>query len=431
MVTRQPSLRYPFYVLALLLSAYVISYMDRIALSLMVDPIRRDLGLSDLRMSLLIGFGFVLLYTTIGIPLGRLADVVNRPRLIVAGMIVWCAATVACGFATGFVTLLLARLFVGLGEATLSPASYSLIGTYFPRERMALAISIYTLGITFGGGLATYTVGLIAQAVAQVSVFGLPPGTGGWRTAFVIVGCVGVPVILLMLTVREPRASAGPGTAAPSLREAWRYLRDNGRAYGLILGGYAVMAMTSLGAVLWGPTYFIRLHGMTPVEVGAMFGTAMGIGGTAGLLAGGWLADRLFARGTLDASPRTVVLSLLLQTPLFLLVYLSSDTAIARLALYPAIFAMLLQGGVQGATIQLVAPERMRGLIVGVYLMLTNVVGMALGPWLVALLNEAAFGGPSGIGRSLAVVSAASSLGGAAMIVLGLPAFRRLAAQTA
>ncbi len=425
------SLKYPLYVLALLLAAYVISYMDRIALSLMVDPIRQDLQLSDLSISLLIGLAFVLLYTSAGIPLGRLADTWHRPRLIIFGMVLWCAATSACGLATGFTSLLVARILVGFGEATLSPASYSLIASYFPRERLALAISLYMLGITFGGGLATYLVGTITSLVSDVSLFGLPPGTDGWRTSFVLIGLIGVPFILLMFTVREPRR--GPIVThdpAPPLREVIAHLRNNFATYGALLTGYAVMAMASLGVVLWGPTYFIRVHGLEQAEVGTLFGIAMGICGTLGLLTGGWLADRIYARGTKDASPRIVIVSLLLQTPLFLAVYLTRDTQIAKLLLIPAMFAMLLQGGLQGASLQLITPERMRGLVIAIYLMMTNVVGMAFGPFVIALLSEQLYGGDAGIGRSLATVTAVSSLSAAAMIYYGLPAFRRLAART-
>lgn len=429
MTAKPARLVYPFYILALLLAAYVISYMDRIALSLMVDPIRQDLGLSDTRISLLIGFAFVLLYTTAGIPLGRMADVGNRPQLIIFGMILWCAATAACGLATGFTSLLIARVLVGFGEATLSPASYSLIGSYFPRERLGFAVSLYMLGITFGGGLATYIVGTVSGAAADLSLFGLSPGTDGWRTAFIIVGMLGIPFILLMLTVREPRRSAVIAPVpAPSLAEVRAHIGDNLTAYGLLLGGFAIMAISSLGFVLWGPTYFIRIHGMTQSEVGALFGLTMGVCGTAGLLIGGWLADRFYARGTVDAAPRIVIVSLILQTPLFIAVYLAPDAGTAKFVLVPAVFAMLLQGGLQGASIQIVAPERMRGLIVAIYLMMTNVVGMAIGPFVIAQLGEHFFGGPTGIGVSLAVVSSVSSLAAAAMIAAGLPAFRRLVA---
>lgn len=422
---------YARYVLLLLLLAYLVSYMDRIALSILVQPIQQDLALSDTKVSLLIGLAFVLLYSTMGVPLGRLADRGNRPLLIAAGMMVWCAATVACGFATGFASLLAARILVGLGEATLSPSSYSLIASYFPRERLATATSVYSLGVTFGGGLATYAVASISGLAADLHL--LPDGgTGAWRTSFVLVGLMGLPVLLLFATVREPRrhASAAARVSSPPVAEVARHIRANADGYGLVLGGYVVMAISSLGIVLWGPTFYARVHGFSTAAIGSTFGLAMAVFGTAGLLLGGWLVDRLFARGRVDAAPRVVIGSLLLQTPLFAALYLVPDARMAEGLLYPAVFAMLLQGGLQGASIQLIAPERMRGVIVALFLMAANIIGMALGPLLIAQVGEA-FGGGRGIGPALAIVTVATSLGGAALIAAGLGAFRRMAKDAA
>lgn len=418
---------YARYVLVVLLLAYLVSYMDRIALSILVGPIQRDLALSDTKVSLLIGLAFVLLYSTMGVPLGRLADRGNRPLLIAAGMTIWCAATAASGFATGFASLLLARILVGLGEATLSPSSYSLIASYFPRERLATATSVYSLGVTFGGGLATYAVATISGLAADLHLLA-DGGTGAWRTSFVLVGLMGLPVLALVATLKEPRRHLTPEARAdsPPVTEVARHLRDNKDAYGLVIGGYVVMAIASLGIVLWGPTYYARVHGLSTAQIGSGFGIAMAVFGTAGLLLGGWLSDRWFARGRVDAAPRVVIASLLLQTPLFAALYLVRDADVARWLLYPAVFAMLLQGGLQGASIQLIAPPRMRGVIVALFLMAANIIGMALGPLLIAQATEA-FGGGRGIGPALALVTVVTSLGGAAMIAAGLPAFRRLA----
>ena len=428
---RTKSTAYSYYVLGVLLAAYIIAFMDRIALSLAVDPIRSDLGLSEVQISLLIGLAFVMLYTTAGVVLGRLADTGNRPLLIIVGMILWCAATSASGLATGFGSLLLARILVGLGEATLSPTSYSLISSYFPPAQLALATSVYTLGITLGSGLATYIVGMVVAHSDALNIFSMPDSTGGWRAGFVLIGLIGLPFILLMFTVREPRRTGESNEGeAPSLPAVAVHIRDNIGAYGFILGGYAIMAMASVGVVFWGPTYFMRVHGMAQADVGALFGVGMGLCGTAGLLAGGWLADRLFARSVIDAAPRIVMASLAIQIPLFALVYLSSDGVVAARTLVPGLFVMLVQGGLQGATIQLLAPRRMRGLIVAIYFMMANIVGMAIGPFLTAFLTEKVFDDPLEIGTSLAVITAASSLVAIALIWKGLPAYRRLATQT-
>ncbi|MGB3626233.1 MAG: MFS transporter [Henriciella sp.] len=428
---RKKTPAYSWYVLILLLAAYVVAFMDRIALSLAVDPIRTDLNLTEVQISLLIGLAFVLLYTTAGIVLGRFADTGNRPRLIIIGMIVWCAATSASGLATGFATLLAARVLVGLGEATLSPASYSLISSYFPPTRLALATSVYTLGITLGSGIATWLVGMIVENSDKLNFFDVAESTDGWRAGFVLIGLIGIPFILLMFTVRDPR-SDGEDTdeAAPSIGDVLGHLLQNRSAYGLVLGGYAVMAMASIAIVFWGPTYFMRVHDYSQGGVGALFGFGMAVCGTAGLLTGGWLADRLFARGLVDATPRLVLFSLTLQIPLFAVVYLTGSGSLAAYTLVPALFVMLIQGGLQGATIQLLAPRRMRGLIVAIYFMAANVIGMAVGPFVTALLVETVFGDPSSIGTALAVVTAGSSVIAIAMITAGLPAFRALVSQT-
>lgn len=424
---------YSWYVLLLLLAAYVVAFMDRIALSLAVDPIRTDLNLSEVQISLLIGLAFVLLYTTAGIVLGRFADTGNRPRLIIIGMIVWCAATSASGLATGFAALLAARILVGLGEATLTPASYSLISSYFPPTQLALATSIYTLGITLGSGLATWLVGTIVEHSDTLNIFNVADSTDGWRAGFVLIGLIGIPFILLMFTVRDPR-EAGEDTdddeALPSIRNVVDHLLTNRAAYGFVLGGYAIMSMASVGIVFWGPTYFMRVHDYSQGDVGALFGFGLAVCGTAGLLTGGWVADRLFARGLLDATPRLVIFSLAFQIPLFAIVYLASDGALAAYTLIPALFVMLIQGGLQGATIQLLAPRRMRGLIVAIFFMAANILGMAVGPFITAILVESVFGNPARIGAALALVTAGCSVIAILMIVAGLPAFRALVSKT-
>src|SRR5882724_2725642 len=180
---------YAFYVVGVLLLAYILSFMDRTVLSLLIDPIRSDLGLSDTSIGLLIGFGFVLIYSTAGLALGRLADSGDRRLLIAVGMLVWSLATAASAFTASFASLLAARLMVGVGEAALSPASYSLIASYFPKHRLGLATSIYALGTVLGSGVASSLIGAVARLSAGWhSLAHINPGTGGWRFIFLIVG---------------------------------------------------------------------------------------------------------------------------------------------------------------------------------------------------------------------------------------------------
>jgi MFS family permease len=426
---------YAYYVVGVLLVAYILSFMDRTVLSLLIDPIRRDLGLSDTSMGALIGFGFVLVYSTAGLALGRLADSGDRRLLIAAGLTVWSLATAASSFTAGFSSLLAARLLVGVGEATLSPASYSLIASYFPKHRLGLATSIYALGTVLGSGVASALIGNVARLSAAIpSVGHFDRGTGSWRLIFLIVGLIGLPFVAFILTIREPRRSYVKGSdapEAPALSDALRELSRHAPLYAGIMIGYAIMTVASFTAVLWGPTYFIRLHGFTTGTIGSFFGLVMGVGGTAGVLIGGVVSDRLARRGIIDAPPRVVIGSLLTQALFFPAAFLTRNRVMAESFFAVGMFFMAFQGGLQGATMALLAPERMRGFAMSLYLLTANIIGMGCGPLFVALLTDRLFHDPASVGKSLAIVSAASSIAAVAILVGTLPALRRYLRESA
>ena len=203
---------------AILMVAYVLSFIDRQILNLLVGPIRRDLAISDTEMSLLMGLSFALFYTLCGIPLGRMADNRSRCGLILFGVLVWSAMTAACGLARSYWQFLTFRVGVGVGEAALSPAAYSLIADSFPRERRATAISVYSMGIYLGSGLAFLLGGLVikfasAQGDVHLPLFG---EVRPWQLIFLILGAAGVLFCLLLLAIREPaRRGVGAGVAVP------------------------------------------------------------------------------------------------------------------------------------------------------------------------------------------------------------------------
>lgn len=244
--TESNGLGYAYYVTIILLLAYTLSFVDRQILGLLVQPIKKDLQLSDWVFSIVHGFAFAIFYTFVGIFLGRLADRWNRRNLIVIGMAIWVVATAAGGYVTGFVSLFVARMFVGVGEAALSPAAYSMLADYFPPERRARAMSIYTSGVYIGSATAFIVGGLVIQATSQAGevVFPLLGSFKPWQAAFIFVALPGIPLVALMYTVREPlrrglqaRAAsakvAAPAdrrptcpmccaTSAPSCRCCWR-----------------------------------------------------------------------------------------------------------------------------------------------------------------------------------------------------------------
>jgi MFS family permease len=220
-----PSPAYAWFVVGVLLLAYTLSFIDRMILSLLVGPIRADLGISDTQMSLLMGFAFAIFYSLLGVPLGWLADRGNRKALIVGGVAAWSLMTAVCGLARGYGGLFLARIGVGVGEATLSPAAYSMLGDYFPRERLGRAMAVYSIGVPLGSGVALVAGAFVVRFVTEGAPVPLPllGALEPWRLAFLIVGLPGLLVAaLIALAIREP-ARRGPGAAAagPGEFTAW------------------------------------------------------------------------------------------------------------------------------------------------------------------------------------------------------------------
>jgi predicted MFS family arabinose efflux permease len=284
-------------VVLLLLLAYIVAVMDRQILSLLVQPIRHDLGITDTQLSLLQGFAFAITFTVLGVFFGRVADRGNRRNLIVIGMLTWCFATVACGFARNFTELFVARMLVGVGEAALSPAAYSLIADYFHPGRRGRAMGVYTLGTFVGSGVAMIAGALailstMGAAQVQLPLIGMMPN---WKAAFVIVGLPGIFVAGAMLLVREPvrRERAAAGTTSSTLG----FVRENFAILAAVICGLSLNALASFSLISWTPTIFIRLFGWQASAIGAAYGAILAVAGGLGILFSGWLADRMASRG--------------------------------------------------------------------------------------------------------------------------------------
>lgn len=416
----------------MLMLAYTVSFVDRTILSLLIPPIQQDLGISDTRISLLAGFAFAIFYTVMGIPLGRLADRYNRRNLIAIGITIWCLMTAACGLARNFWQLFAARVGVGVGEAALSPAAYSMISDLFPRESLGRAIAVYSLGLPLGSGLALLIGGLAIEAVADLPPLTLP-GIGtlsAWQLTFLLVGLPGLLVALLVTLMREParrdRLADHTSTAAPATG-LLGFLSTNRRTLAHHFAGLSLLVVIVYGATAWIPTYFIRSHGWSAAEIGYAYGIVFMLCGTGGLLAGGHLADRWWRAGRTDGHLRVVLLSVITMTPCFALLPLapSADLAIALLAF--ATFTSSLHGGVAGAALQLITPNELRGQITAVYFFIANLVGLGLGPTAVALITDFGYGDPQALGYSIATLAAVA--GPLSIIVLfsGLRHYRESA----
>ena len=422
---RAKSMAYPWLVVAILMVAYVFSFVDRQILNLLVGPIRRDLGISDTQMSLLMGFSFAIFYTILGIPLGRLADSSNRRGLIAAGLVVWSLMTALCGVARSYWQLFLFRIGVGVGEATLSPAAYSMIADYFPPERRATAISVYAMGIYLGSGIAFLLGGLVIQfAVAQGAVtLPLVGDVRPWQLVFVVLGGSGIVFSLAFLLVREPpRSGVGAGNSVP-FRAVVAHLWRNRRTVLCHNLGFAMIAFCAYGTAAWVPSFFIRTFGWKAGEVGIIYGLIVMVFGCLGILFGGWLTDRWLRQGKPDAALRVGIWAS--SIAIVGNVYLLANTGtLAAILIVPSVFALSMPFGAAPAAIQEIVPNQMRGQASAVYLFMVNLIGLGVGPTAVALVTDYGFANDLALKWSLLIVGGLASLAAIALLGAGLKPYR-------
>jgi MFS family permease len=429
-----PPSGYAWYVVGVLTFVYVFSFIDRQILNLLVRPIRRDLGINDTQMSLLMGLSFALFYTFFGLPLGRLADSKSRRALVAVGFAFWSFFTAGCGLAKNFAQMLLMRMGVGVGEAALSPAAYSLITDYFPPKRRATAISVYSMGIYIGSGLAFIIGGTVAGIAAKQDLWQLPlvGATRPWQVVFFIVGLPGVLLALLMYTVREPkrrdtrfvRNAEGRTVAAQvPFPEVVAYLRQNWFTFLCHNVGFALLSFSSYGSSAWIPTYFVRKHGWTEAYAGQVYGWVVTIFSTLGIVAGGRFADWLAERGYRDATMRTGLIVSLAWFPFGMLYPIVSNPYVAVALLIPSAFMTSAPFGVAPAAIQQMMPNAMRGQASAIYLFVVNLIGLGLGPTAVALMTDYVFRNDQAVNYSLLIVSTTAHILSSLLLWAGLKSY--------
>ena len=425
----QVNSRYGWYVVFVLILAYTFSYVDRTILTLMVGPIRASLGISDVQLSLLHGLAFAVFYTFLGIPIGQLVDRRKRTTIIAIGIMVWSIMTALCGLARTFTHMFLARIGVGVGEAALSPAAYSLLADWFEGKQLVRALSFYQGAIYMGGGLATMAGGALIALVPATSTT-LTGRLEPWQVVFIIVGLPGIFVGLWMLTLREPERRGVKGSDHQSIRQVLGHMRAHARAYGGLIVALCCASLMWNGVAAWIPSHFIRQFGWTPAEVGLRYGSVLMVFGTAGIISGGWIAGALREHGRQDSNLLLILLSALLALPLGIAAPLmpSADASLAVFALY--LYAGAMPYGGAAAAFQEITPNRMRGQVSAIYLFWLNLAGIGLGPTLVAALSQNIFGGDLGISRAMAAdVLVAAPLGALAIVLCRRSYCQTLAAR--
>jgi MFS family permease len=490
-----PPENYAWYVVIILMIVYIFSFIDRQILSLLVGPIKADLGISDSQMSYLMGFSFALFYTIFGIPLGRLADSKSRRGIVAAGLVVWSIMSAGCGLAKNYWQLLAFRVGVGVGEASLSPSAYSMITDYFRPQRMALAISVYGAGIYIGSGMAFLLGAVVVQFATErgpmdIAILGT---VRPWQLVFFLIGLPGVLFGLALFTVREPLrrglGKAGASHQAVPVSEVKTYVVQNWKTFLCHNVGFAMLSFIGYGAAAWIPEFYIRTHAWERGDTGKLYGMAVIIFGTAGIIYGGqlagWLTEGNYkgSRGrwtpaiaivaamaiiwpltltgwvnipnsnlligcfagslalffvfdrflcvlldktsTTDAKMRAGFYAAIANLPLGLAFPLVSDSTLSYAILCFSAFTIAMPFGVAPAAIQEMMPNRMRGQASAIYLFVVNLIGLGLGPSATAWCNDYVFHDPNMIRYSMVITGSIAGSVSVVLLWLGMAQFRR------
>ncbi len=435
-----PSSGQAWYLVFTLFVFYIFSFIDRQIISLIVEPMKRDLQINDTMVGLLGGATFALFYTLLGVPIGRLADRMNRKWIIAIGAVIWSLMAALCGMARNVVQLFLARIGVGVGEACLSPAAYSMITDAFPREKLGRAFSVYNMGIPVGSGAAFVIGGLVVAAVsAEGQTFTLPliGEVRAWQFVFIVTGAPGLLLPLLLLTVKEParRGLIKVGDAPPSqkvpLGQVFAFMWRSRGFFAPHFLAMAMMALLGYAVGAWLPTVMVRTYGIQPGLVGQVLGLSTMFINTLGIFVAGRLCDRFTVRGYPDAPiwvcfGTAIAVVATSSLPAFM------PTAVLGLTMM-CIAGFPFHGYVAMGpmAVNQVTPNQMRAQISAMYLFTVNMFGLGVGPFLVPFISDYILRDPMQIRWALLMVVAGAGTLAAILLWFARPAYRKLLAATA
>lgn len=424
-----PPERVAWYVIAVLFLLTLFSQLDRQLPALLVAPIRAEFQISDTAFSMAQGYAFAFVFTLMGLPLGRLVDRTNRRNLLIAGVVLWSVMTMLAGLVTGYAAFFATRMGVGIGEAVLSPAAYSLIADYIRPERRGRAISVFYLSYAIGQGAAFSIGALLLRSIPDTGIdLPLIGVHAPWRIAFLLAGMPGLLLAFVLLTVREPArrevtlgASAGNTIADDS---AVRHVRAHAMAYMPLFAIPSAMAIVGYTAMNWAPAFFARRFDLPPTSAGPILGGMMMAAGLFGTLIAGALGDRLVRRRVAGARlPLALAASaMLVPTSLW---PLAPQLWLSMTMLGIMMFGLMLGLACMPAIAQDITPNRMRGQVVAAYAFVAGIIGIAIAPTLVALLTDHVFRDEALVGYSLAVVAFPAALFGAIACWAGLKPYAR------
>lgn len=397
---------YAWYALALLMVVYILNFLDRTIIFILFPLIKKEMEFSDTQLALLGTTSFVIFYTLLGIPFGRMADKGSRTKIIAIGVIVWSLFSALTAYANGFWTLFFCRVMVGVGEATLGPAAISLLSDYFPPIRRATVTSIYSMGIAIGAGLAALLGGSLSQY--------------GWRTAFLVVGLPGIVLGVLVFLLREPARRTAVATDSNYTSSDWRRLLTN-KTFILLCLGYALLGLATNNLSIWGATFYSRLHKFDLPTIGFWGGVLTLAAGIPATLFGGAIADRFRTRQRGGRMIYGSMLSLI-SVPFWLLLIFTDSVPLILIANFVLLAAALGWLGAAAADATEIAGANLRGLAIAIYFFSVNIAAYLIGSNLIGFLNDrfGATGDPAKMRYALLVCPIACLLSGVVLLTGGL-----------
>ena len=421
--------RYAWFVVGVLVLANISSWIDRQILNLLVPAIRADLGVSMTQMGYLIGLPFSLFFGIAGFPIARWADRGNRRNIIAAGITAWSVMTALCGLAGSFGRLMLARIGVGVGEASLQAPGTSLIADYFPRERFGTAMGVYSMAVFIGAGLAYMLGGWVIGLASAQATWSVPlVGTlRMWQVVFLFVGLPGLAVALLMFAVREPPRST-PQATAVSYSSVIGYMRANARTFTCVLIGYGMSSAVNIGIAAWLATFFMQKLGWTPTRAGLVMGSLTMTIGALGAVAGGRLSDEFGRRGMTDGPLRVGIIASAGML-VFATAYPFAPTPALTVVLLAVVnFFAALPWGAANAASAVMVPAHMRAQGVANFVFVVTIFS-ALGPVGAGAITDYVFRDDAALGSALAAVNVIGMGSAIALFLFAMPAFRRTLAN--
>jgi len=420
-----PSPAVGWYAVFVLLLMFMLSFTDRQIIALMAEPLQKDLGLTDVQLGLLQGFAFGLLYVFAGQFLGWATDRLSRRMLILGGVLVWSLSCVLSGLARGFTGLFAARLGVGVGEATLGPGAASMLSDLFPRDKLTLALGVFTLGANLGIALSFTLGGVIVGLLAGSGGYHVPLlGTlQAWQLTFILVGLPGLVLGWLLLTLPEPVRRGRLSDGGQFLKPLLALLARRPKLFACHFLGFSLNSVLGFAMLGWAPALLGRRYGWAPTEIGPAVGMVVGVCGISGSVSAGFIADHFFRRGVHDIQFRTQAFYYGLMIPFSVLLWLAPSAQLFLLGMGGIYFcssSTVPQGSV---TLQLVAPNELRGRLSSAHGLVASILGFS-GPLLVALLTEKVLHDRHAVGTSIAIVVGGCAAVGALCMLIGRRAYR-------